>query len=63
MTDRAREELLEAVEPERRSSVLRLLAGGTFVVPIISSFAMRRLTLNGRALINAQTSPKTPSAF
>ncbi len=49
MTDQAREEVFEAVDSKRRDSVLRLFAAGAFVVPMMSSFAMKRLTLNGLA--------------
>ena len=54
------EELLRNVKPERRDSTKKLLLAGTFVVPLMSSFAMKRLTLNGRALTGLAISVKGP---
>ncbi len=47
MTEETRDKLLENVSPERRASVIKLLAAGAFAVPMVSSFAMKRFTLDG----------------
>ena len=52
---------LEGIDEPKRATLRRLIDGGSFVAPIVASFAMSGLTIDSAAAIPVNTTATTAS--
>lgn len=63
MSDEKLEQVLQKVDPEKRSTLKKLVLGASFAVPVIASFSVKELAAAGTGSFDTTVTTTTTETF